>query len=178
MPEDQKDAFTVQKDGKDFVMIWTEVQKGSNKGEKFPSLDMEVHDVNDLVAFFGNDQTKLVLGARARQSSKSWYDSVLETFGTFTDSAREAFVRLVQEGKLARITMSELNDQIQAKFVASRDAAVAMVSATDPAEKLRLGEELAKLVQEADALEEQKKSLKRTRKKKTDNDEDEDASEE
>lgn len=170
----QKDAFTVTKDSKDFVFVWSTVQKGSNKGNRFPSLDTEVHGIDDLIAFYGADQAKLVLGARARQNCKAWYDAVIEKHDAFTDAARNEYVTLVQEGKLARITMAELNDQISAKMVEMQEAANQVSTNEDPSQKAEWSMKLAELVQEVGRLEDQKSSLKRSRKKKATDDEEED----
>lgn len=172
--EIQKDAFTVSKDGKDYIVLWDEVAKGDNKGSKFPTLDMEAHSLEDIIAFFGDAQTKLILAARARQTFKAWYNGVIDQHDAFTDAARADFIKLVQEGKLARITMSELNDQIQNKYNEAKKLAQQVADPnTEPTLKGELSIKLAETFNEVDRLEAQKDSLKRSRKKKSDDEDDE-----
>lgn len=161
-----------------FNFTWRPVVRGKIKGELVPVLDDEQHDAEDFILFFGLDQVANVLSAKAAQQVLDWYKTSIEKFGgTFTDNARGDFAKLVQEGKITRLTKSEIEDayaKVTAKILkATRDVAATMATMS-PEQMVAWQNDVKLLMEEENRLKRLLDSVSRKRKTSASNDDDED----
>ena len=178
------DAFYINKnvtgpDGKivemRFTLEWGTIGRGDNKGEKTPVVG-ENHGLQDYLLLLGEEQALNILASKVRQQCLTWGQTAIEPCdGTWTDKARETFSQLFKEGRITRLTKSEIEDQL-AKIMptflglAGRLATDAVPEFEQPKAKA----ELARLITEINNLKALKDAVSRKRKKNNEEEEDED----
>lgn len=158
-----------------FTLEWGTIARGDNKGEKTPVVG-ENHGLQDYLLLLGEEQALNILASKVRQQCLTWGQTAIEPCdGTWTDKARETFSQLFKEGRITRLTKSEIEDQL-AK-VMPNFLALAGRLATDAVpefEQPKAKAELSRLINEINNLKSLLASVSRKKRNAGNSEEEED----
>lgn len=104
------DALIVPKNNVSLVIDWRKKKAGDDKGTYVPYLPKKDIELSDLATALGADFLITTAVTRFNSALTDWYNDVIEKKGIFST---EEFVKRVMEGKLARLKMDEINEQLE-----------------------------------------------------------------
>lgn len=173
------DTLVIQKNGVDLQIPWRAKKSGKATsalpaGTPIPFIDKKSLGFSDLVKAFGEEFVARCAFTRLNSALTDWYQDVCEKKGIFIESE---FVKRVQEGKVVRQSMEELNEALDEVFsklealTAEVDANGGYETAEGQAANAGRVASMMALINEQTRLQALKNANKRKRKTEDDDDE-------
>lgn len=165
------DTLSVEKNGIQLTIPWRKKKSGDNAGSPVPFLDKNI-TLEDVIKAFSPEFVLRCALTRANTALSDWHDDVIEKKGMFV---LEEFVRRVQEGRVVRLSMAEINEEMEAlgekldKLLIEIDANGGINTPEGMTANVGRVLELKKLIAEQQRLAAQKNANKRPRKSDDDN---------